>query len=215
VSPRIVIIDYDCGNLFSLQGALSELKVPSIITRDVDEIKKADKIILPGVGAFGDGIGHIHEFGLFDVLLKAASSGKPMLGICLGMQLLMRESFEFGHHQGFGFIDGTVTRLSEQNSQGGVVKVPHIGWNAVNFPQSEETRSTYLKKIPPGTYVYFLHSFFVTPDNPKYAVGITEYGENKFCSIIQKENILGFQFHPEISGPMGLKLLENFVKHDI
>ena len=209
--PKIVIVDYDCGNLFSIQRALQEVGVSSNISRIAQEIQEADKIILPGVGAFGDGMKSLQAHGLIDVILQCASSGKAILGICLGMQLLLKESFEFGHHPGLMLVPGKVTRLREDQPQGGSVKVPHIGWNAISFSDETYSLQGLLQGLSNGIYMYFLHSFSVTTEIAEHCVAMTEYGANRFCSIIQKKNIIGVQFHPELSGPSGLKLLQNFV----
>jgi len=210
-APRIVIVDYGCGNLFSIQRALLEIGVSSLISRDPDEIRRADKVILPGVGAFGTGMNNIRSYGLKDVIAEFAASGKFLLGICLGMQLLMRESYEFGHYEGLHLIAGKVTRLQEGSEQEQIVKIPHVGWNELHFKSEITTPKSSWLGLQTGTYVYFLHSFYVIPDDPRYCMASVEYGANKFCAIVQKNNIMGVQFHPEISGPTGLKLLKNFV----
>ena len=210
--PNIVIIDYDCGNLFSIQRALTELGVPSTISRDSAVIAKADKVILPGVGAFGLGMDNIRRYGLLNVLNDCAASGKPILGICLGMQLLMRESYEFGHHQGLHWIAGQVTKLKHEQPGEEPVKIPHIGWSPIDFdPSLSDQPGGPFRGLNNGTYMYFLHSFFVTTDDPQHSIASTSYEANKFCSVCRKENIVGVQFHPEISGPSGLRLLQNFV----
>ncbi|MBI4125574.1 MAG: imidazole glycerol phosphate synthase subunit HisH [Deltaproteobacteria bacterium] len=206
--PTIVIIDYGCGNLFSIQRALTELDVPSTISRNPDEIAKADKIILPGVGAFGKGMENIRRFGLLEVLGAFVASGRPVLGICLGMQLLMRASHEFGYHEGLHWIPGQVTKLRPGQPGEETVKIPHVGWSPVNFNSNNDG---LFHRLQNGTYMYFLHSYFVTTENPMCGIATTTYGNNVFCSACCKENIVGVQFHPEISGPSGLRLLQNFV----
>jgi len=204
---RIAIVDYDCGNLFSIQRALHELGIKSFITKNADEILASDKVILPGVGAFGDGMNSLRKQGLEDAVKKFAFSGKPLLGICLGMQLLMEESSEFGQHKGLGIVPGKVVRLQEKCHNGQRIKVPHIGWNDINFNIS----NPLFNGLNSGTYVYFLHSFCVSASDTDYYVAKSAYGDNEFCAVIQKERIIGMQFHPEISGPAGLRLLENFI----
>jgi glutamine amidotransferase len=212
ILPNIIIIDYDCGYLFSIQRALTELGVPSTISRDSATIAKADKVILPGVGAFGLGMENIRNYGLLNVLEDFVASGKPVLGICLGMQLLMRESYEFGHNLGLNWIEGQVTKLKHEQLGDEPVKIPHIGWSPLEFdPSFSDEPNGVFQGLNNGTYMYFLHSFFVTADDPRHSIATTTYGANKFCSVCRKENIVGVQFHPEISGPSGLRLLQNFV----
>ena len=209
--PNIAIVDYDCGNLFSLARALTELGVSSTITRDLGVIRHADKMILPGVGAFGEGMERIRNYELLDAILDFAGSGKPVLGICLGMQLLLDESFEFGQHQGLKLIQGKVTRLDQNKADARPIKIPHIGWNSILFDPQDDKLKGLFRGLTCGTYMYFLHSFFVAPAQENHNIATTDYGPNRFCSIVKKDNILGVQFHPEISGPSGLRLLQNFV----
>jgi glutamine amidotransferase len=252
--PKVVIVDYHCGNLFSIQRALREIGFPSFISSVPKDVEAADKIILPGVGAFGDGMRNLCSRGLTEVILKSAASGKYILGICLGMQLLFDESFEFGYHQGLKLISGSVKRLQGNHPQQcQPVKIPHIGWNAVNFILPTERRvckgvdewhlgrdvaawtsrsdenggdmgvnpwdstndllakGIFLEGLVDGTYMYFLHSFGVQTTEKRHCLAQTEYGINSFCAIAQKDNILGVQFHPELSGESGLRLLRNFV----
>lgn len=213
VHQKILIVDYQCGNLFSIQRALKEIGTSSFISSSPEEIRKADKIILPGVGAFGDGMEKLTSFGLKDALLESASCGRYILGICLGMQLLFDESFEFGHHQGLKLIPGSVTRLHEGKLKDNeeIVKVPHIGWNAVYFTHQKYSSHKLFQGLSDGTYMYFLHSFGVQTHQEAHCVAMTEYGGNKFCAITLHGNIIGVQFHPEISGLCGLQLLKNFV----
>ncbi len=210
-NPKVVIIDYACGNLYSIQRALRQAGVSSRISSVPEEILKADKIILPGVGAFGDGMKKLISYELFDVITQCASAGKFILGICLGMQLLFEESFEFGHHQGLKLISGKVTRLCEDGAQGGSIKVPHVGWNAIRFLDNADSPNVFFCGVTNGAYMYFLHSFCVKADGAKEHLALTAYGTNTFCAMVQKENIIGVQFHPEISGSLGLTLLKNFV----
>ncbi|MHC4593548.1 MAG: imidazole glycerol phosphate synthase subunit HisH [Planctomycetota bacterium] len=209
--PKIVIIDYHCGNLFSIQQALCKVGVSSLISKSPEDISKADKIILPGVGAFGDGMEKLESYDLVDAIREFALSGKPILGICLGAQLLFDESFEFGHHKGLKLIPGSVTQLQKNLPHNGSVKIPHIGWNTISFTNNAYTYRNFFRDLNNETYMYFLHSFGIKTKNLENCVAETSYGTNTFCAITQKENILGVQFHPEISGPAGLKLLDNYV----
>ncbi len=213
---EIVVVDYGCGNLFSIQRALSKIGASSRVSRSAEEIRDADKIILPGVGAFGDGMDSLRSCGLIDVLLECASSGTPILGICLGMQLLMTESIEFGHHKGLNLIPGTVTRLSDHSSEHGLVKVPHIGWSPIHLSDDRQCTQDLFCGIDDGEYMYFLHSFFVTPETDRHCSAATVYGSNHFCCVVARDNIVGVQFHPELSAESGLRLLHNFaVGHDV
>lgn len=209
-NPKVVIVDYACGNLYSIQLALKQVGVSSCISSVPEEILKADRIILPGVGAFGDGIKKLISYELVDVILRCASDGKVILGICLGMQLLFEESFEFGQHKGLKLIPGKVTRLCEDGKEGRI-KVPHVGWNAIHFSDKTDFSDGILCGVTNEAYMYFLHSFCVNAIGAKTELACTSYGKNTFCAMVQKENIIGVQFHPEISGEAGLTLLKNFV----
>lgn len=213
---KIVIVDYGCGNLFSIQCALSQLGVLSNISSIPKDILEADKIILPGVGAFGDGMEKLQSYGLIEVLLEYAFKGKPVLGICLGMQLFMTESFEFGHHNGLNLIPGKVTRLSEHRVENRLIKVPHIGWSAIHFSQDRGPSRSIFSRLNNSSCMYFVHSFFVTPEDPAHCLATTIHGNNQFCAVVQKDNVVGVQFHPELSAATGLRMIQNFIyKHDI
>ncbi len=201
----IAIIDYGCGNLFSLKSSLNLLGIKSIVTSDFEEIKKADKIILPGVGAFGDAIESLRKTGLDKLILDEAKKGKPILGICLGMQLLFEKSFEYGKHSGLGLIEGKIISIKEVSS----LKIPHIGWNALNF---KGEKSPIFKYLNEGDCVYFVHSFFGA-DCEKYTTATTEY-QNPITASVQNKNVFGCQFHPEKSGQIGLKILKAFDEYE-
>lgn len=212
VHQKILIVDYQCGNLFSIQRALKEIGASSFISSSPEEIAGADKIILPGVGAFGDGMAKLASSGLKDAVLARITAGRYVLGICLGMQLLFDESFEFGHHQGLQLIPGSVIRLRQTGAGNEeAVKVPHIGWNTIRFTDEKYSKDKFFKGLSDGTYMYFLHSFGVRAGDKEHCAAMTEYGDNEFCAIALHKNIIGVQFHPEISGPCGLQLLKNFV----
>lgn len=196
----IAIVDYGMGNLCSVQNALKSIGTTSCITSDTKEIQKADSIILPGVGAFPDAIHKLEQAGLLSVITKEAKSGKPFLGICLGMQIMFDGSEEFGYHQGLGLVKGTVTlmRLKE--------KVPHMGWNSITVK-----KSCPLFQGIENEYFYFIHSFWKESDDGEDIVGVTEY-EKPFASAVGRDRMYGVQFHPEKSGDAGIQLLKNFVK---
>ena len=207
----IAIVDYGVGNLFSLQSSLKAIGAEVTVTGDPQVLRDADKIILPGVGAFGDAVEKLRQNGLDQVVIEQALNGKPLLGICLGMQLLFETGEEYGIHRGLGLIPGRVVSME------GVVpedyKIPHIGWNHLIFPDdrkghvSGEKRPIF-KCIEEGDCVYFVHSFFAT-DCKESVIADTEYGA-LLTAAVQKDNIFGCQFHPEKSGQTGLSILKAF-----
>ncbi len=199
----IVIIDYGVGNLFSLESSFKAIGVNVLVSGDKEVIKKADKIILPGVGAFADAAEKLFTSGLADVLLEQAQKGVPILGICLGMQLLFEKSFEYGEHKGLGLIKGEVRPISEVIPNG--LKIPHIGWNALNFGKEKNRLFKYLKE---GDYVYFVHSFYGANCNES-VIATANYGASLTAAVASK-NVYGCQFHPEKSGEIGLKILKAF-----
>lgn len=196
----IAIIDYGVGNLFSLTQSLNKIGAENVITSDKTVIKKADKLILPGVGAFGDAIKRLNESGLSDIIKEQAKQGKPLLGICLGMQLLFDKSFEYGTHEGLGLISGQVVPIKDYVSE---VKIPHMGWNSLKIVDD----NPLLKGINDGDYVYFVHSFFAKCTEGLSAT--TDYGIS-LTAAVRKNNVYGMQFHPEKSGEVGLRMLKNF-----
>lgn len=196
----IVIIDYGVGNLASVKNALDKLGVESKISSDLDVIKNADAIILPGVGAAGQGMKNLKAKGLDKVLTSEINKGKPFLGICLGMQLLFEKSEE-GKVKCLGILKGSVKKFKK------IRKIPQIGWNEVDIKQ----KLNIFRGVRNESYFYFVNSFYCLPKDKEVIAGITDYGET-FASIVAKDNVIGVQFHPEKSGPVGFKLLENFVK---
>ncbi len=198
----IAIIDYGVGNLFSLTSSFEFVGADVIVTSDPSEIKKADKLILPGVGAFGDAIKKLRETGLDKVITEEAQNGKPLMGICLGMQLLFEKSYEYGEHNGLGLLKGSVVPMQGYIDK--ELKIPQIGWNALKFKKE----SPLFKYINDGDFVYFVHSYFAT-DCDQSLLATTEYGKELTASVAYK-NIMGCQFHPEKSGDVGLKILKAF-----
>ena len=196
----IAIVDYGVGNLFSLRSSLSAVGAEVTVTGDGDALRRADKIILPGVGAFGDAAAKLRVTGLDAVVIEEAKTGKPLLGICLGMQLLLERSLEYGEHAGLGLIPGDVVPLSPPDG----LKVPHMGWNALQF---SELRSPIFRDLRPGDYVYFVHSFHAA--NCPCVTATAEYGI-PVTAAVGKDNVYGCQFHPEKSGPVGLTILKSF-----
>ena len=208
-SSRIIIVDYRLGNLFSIQQALSSAGFQCTVSASPEDLLNADGIILPGVGAFGDAMSELRQRGLVDALREAAVSGIPILGICLGMQLLFDHSEEFGFHQGLSLLPGRVVRLPEQHESGRRLRIPNVGWNQVTRHDPEK-HSEILNGIPDETHMYFVHSYFVQPDDPSMTLLQAEYGSICYCCAVQNENILGVQFHPEKSGPSGIQLCRNW-----
>lgn len=201
----IAVIDYDMGNLKSVSKALEHLGASVIVTRDVDQIRNASKVVLPGVGAFALCMENLKKYGLVDVILESLKSGKPFLGICLGFQLLFEESEEFGVHAGLGFFKGRVKKFPS-NFHDQNLKVPHMGWNQISIKQD----NPYLNNVNEGDAVYFVHSYYVEPSDKNIIATTTDYGF-EFCSSVQQGQIFACQFHPEKSQQVGLLILENFV----
>ncbi len=193
----VVVIDYGMGNLFSLSCALERVGIDHIISSDIDEIKKSDALILPGVGAFRDAIKLLEENNLKQVIIDEVENGKYLLGICLGMQLLFDSSTEFGHFKGLSLIPGIIDKFNIS------LKVPHMGWNSLNYKEDDITK--YLNS---NDYVYYVHSYKATCDE-KYIIAYSNY-ETKVPGIVRNKNVLGMQFHPEKSGEVGEKILLAF-----
>jgi glutamine amidotransferase len=218
--PTVAVIDYGLGNLFSIQKACEHVGIRAIVTSDIELIKEANGLILPGVGAFGDAMLALNHLGLVEPIQAFARSQKPVLGICLGLQLLFSESDEFGLHPGLDIIAGKVRRLPNDENSKTPLKVPQVGWNRIRVPKSgtapgenegcpEVWRDTLLDGIENGAFMYFVHSFYVKPLDEFQTLTQTIYGDTRFCSGVQKGHIYGFQFHPERSGPIGLQIYKN------
>lgn len=207
----IAIIDYGMGNLRSVHKAFEAVGHRAVVTRDAQVIADADHVVLPGVGAFGDCMANLLRYDLADPIVRAIKSGKPFLGICLGLQLLFTESNEFGRHEGLNIIPGRVTRLSsvdgsrQQGSAGADVKVPHMGWNQIEVVRE----APIFGGVPSGAHCYFVHSYVVKPDQAGVVASYTEYG-GAFVSSIWRDNLIACQFHPEKSQGVGLRLIKNF-----
>ena len=205
----IAIVDYGVGNLRSAAKGLEQAAANAGVDVDVrvssaaGEIESAGAVVLPGVGAFGACMTSLHESGLTDVVLRAIRSGKPFLGICVGMQILFEESSEFGAVQGLGVLPGKVVRFRSRD-----VKIPHMGWNALQIRK----RVPALAGIPDGTYVYFVHSYYAEPADPGVVAATATYGSEEFTAAVAHDNLFATQFHPEKSQQAGLALLGNFVR---
>ncbi|MBQ8214805.1 MAG: imidazole glycerol phosphate synthase subunit HisH [Clostridia bacterium] len=201
----IAIVDYGVGNLYSLHRSFEAIGAEVKITADEREIKAADRILLPGVGAFGDAANKLYASGLSDLITEEAKEGKPLLGICLGMQMLLEKSLEYGEHRGLGLIEGEVRPISEVIPKG--LKIPHIGWNALQF-QGE--KSPLFKYVEEGECVYFVHSYHGA-NCGKNVIATAEYGV-PLTAAVGKDSVFGCQFHPEKSGKVGLNILRAFVE---
>ena len=201
----IAIVDYDMGNLRSVQKGFEMVGCHAVVTRDPAVLDRASHVVLPGVGAFGDCVTNLNRFGLMEPLSRSISQGKPFLGICLGLQVLFTQSEEFGSHQGLDILKGTVKRFSFTKPHDKRLKIPHMGWNPIHI----QTPSPLLNEIASGSYVYFVHSYYVQPVDLKIICTETTYGI-PFVSSLVHENIFACQFHPEKSQRIGLQLLRNF-----
>lgn len=208
----IAIMDYGVGNLFSLKSSLAQLGQDTVVTADPDTIRKADRLILPGVGAFGDAMDKLVATGLVPVI-RAEAEKKPLLGICLGMQMLFDESEEFGLHKGLGLIPGRVVKIPSTDVQGRPQKVPHISWNPLN-PAGGRTdfAGTVLAGVTPGEECYFIHSYEAKPADEADRLADTVYGGRAVCAAAAHGSVVGCQFHPEKSGKVGLKIIEEYMK---
>ena len=199
----IALIDYEAGNIKSVENALKFLGQETVLTRDRDQIWKADKVILPGVGAFGDAMERIRDYDLEDVIHSVTDRGTPFLGICLGLQLLFEESEESPGAKGLGILPGRVSRIPEGEDR----KVPQIGWNDLSYPK----KGRLFEDVPEGSYVYFVHSYYLHADDRDIVAAQTEYGVTIDASV-EKDNVFACQFHPEKSERVGMQILRNFVK---
>lgn len=199
----IAVIDYDAGNIKSVEKALQMLGEEVIITRDREVLLKADKVILPGVGAFGDAMARLNEYGLVEIIKEIVSRGTPFLGICLGLQLLFDSSDEAPGVEGLGLLPGKIVRFDDNAG----LKIPQIGWNALSFPRECKLFSG----IDEGSFVYFVHSYYLKADDENDVVATAEYA-NHIHAAVARDNIYACQFHPEKSSSVGLKILKNFIE---
>lgn len=198
----IAIVDYGVGNLYSLEQSFQAIDAKVIVTAEPELLKKADKILLPGVGAFGDAAEKLRNTGMAEAVMEQAAAGKPLMGICLGMQLLFDRGYEYGDHAGLGLIRGEVRPISEVIPK--ELKVPHMGWNALDFTRE----SKLFSKIQNGDYVYFVHSYYAA-NCQEATIATADYGA-PLTAAVEKENVFGCQFHPEKSGKVGLEILRAF-----
>jgi len=197
----IAIIDYGVGNLRSVEKAFTSQGIEAVVSRDEDVIRNADKLVLLGVGAFGYAMDSLRQLGFDQLVIEAAKTGKPIIGICVGLQMMFEEGHEFGVHKGLGLLPGRVVKFPEG------VRVPHVGWNQVEFRQNHPV----FQDLSDQSFFYFVHSYYIEPADRSCVIGETEY-QSRFPSICGHENIVGVQFHPEKSQATGLKLLRNFAE---
>jgi imidazole glycerol-phosphate synthase subunit HisH len=210
--PEVAVIDYGLGNLLSVRRGLEHCGATVAVTSDPDIILSAPRVVLPGVGAFAHGMAELRSRGLDATVRKVAAQGSFLLGICLGMQMLLDESEEFGRTEGLGIISGNVVPIPSTTANSFPQKIPHIGWNNLTMPQGfENWEDSLLQGVNLGEAVYFVHSFMAVPNNPKHCIANCIYGEVPVPAIIGRDNIYGCQFHPEKSGEVGLKILDRFL----
>lgn len=203
----IAVVDYGMGNLRSVHKAFEAVGAKAVVTRDHRTIRDASHVVVPGVGAFPDCMANLGRYDLLEPIRQAVTDGKPVLGICLGLQVLFTESEEFGIHKGLGLVPGKVVRFPARSAPGSPLKVPHIGWNSLAIQQSAPP----LKGVAPGAYAYFVHSYYVVPEEPSIVSTVTQYGV-EFVSSIWRDNLFACQFHPEKSQSVGLRIIDNFAR---
>jgi len=209
---QVVIIDFGLGNTMSVIRGIERVGLTASLSADHALIKQADRVILPGVGAFAAGVQELKKEGLADAVVEFAQTGRPLLGICLGMQMLLDVSHEFGEHQGLGLIPGQVVQIPQQlENADGIRKIPHIGWSTVSPSSGREWQGTLMSGNRSGDYFYFVHSYMAQTAAPQNQLASCEYKGLEITAAIQRNNVMGCQFHPEKSGPVGLKLLQRFV----
>lgn len=206
---KIVVVDYGVGNLLSVQRGLEKSGAQVELSSNPETVLNASKIVLPGVGAFANAMQNLHDRDLVEAIQTAAKSGAPLLGICLGMQLLLSQSEEYGLTLGLDLIPGNVVAIPDHADDGELVKLPHIGWNTLE--SSNNWDGTILQGTDAGGAAYFVHSFMAVPNNREDLLSVTNYAGNEITAVIQRDNIMGCQFHPEKSGEVGLSILRTFV----
>jgi len=211
---QIAIIDYGMGNLFNVQRACASVGLRSVITADKDVITQAVGMILPGVGAFGDAMNNLTKMDLVGVIKDHIELKKPFFGICLGMQLLLTGSEEFGGHKGLDVVKGKVVKFNSMDKKNRKIKVPQVGWNRIFFNKIQPVpqRDSVLQNIPDGEYMYFVHSYYAVLEDSSFVFTKTNYENTEYCSAISKELVFATQFHPEKSGLKGLRVFENWAQ---
>jgi glutamine amidotransferase len=213
MSASVVVVDYGVGNLLSVTRALEHCAATPRITSDPEEVRRADRLVLPGVGAFEACMSSLDASGLREPVLEFIDSGRPLFGICVGMQMLLEASEEFGIHPGLGIIKGRVQRIPDKDTSGVKLKIPHIGWSGLQpGPASHSWHGTILDEVAPGEAAYFVHSFAAVPADPADCLAVTYYGGQAITAAVARGNVVGTQFHPEKSADVGLSMLRRFVR---
>lgn len=213
MEKSVTIIDYGIGNIFSVSRAFEKFGANVYLARTPEDILRASRLVLPGVGAFASGMTELNRRELIGAIKEYVKSGKPLLGICLGMQLLFSESIEFGSQTGLGIFQGKVLPLEPKDEGGQLMRVPHIGWNDIlTVYDNGGWESSILRGVNPGASCYFVHSFTAFPVDEKIRLADSYYGSARIAAVVARDNITGCQFHPEKSGPIGLKMINNFLE---
>ena len=211
---KVVIADYGVGNLLSVHRAMERCGGAARVSANASDIRGADRLVLPGVGAFGDCMAALRRTGLLEPVLSFIEFGRPMLGVCVGMQILLDDSDEFGPHEGLGLIPGVVRAVPSASADGRQHKIPHTGWTPLEIPagaSADRWRSTILTDTEPGAAAYFVHSYTAHPADPAHRLADVHYGGHRVAAAVVNDNVTGTQFHPEKSGPVGLRMLERFL----
>jgi glutamine amidotransferase len=212
VTTKITIIDYGMGNLLNVVRAFDHIGVEVLVTEDPAQAARADRLVVPGVGAFKDSIEAVRSRGFDKAIIEFSQTKRPFLGICVGMQMLFDASDEFGDNSGLGVLSGRVKPVPAQTAHGEVQRIPHIGWNELVEPETSRSwYGTLLQDTPPKPAVYFVHSFAAVPADQSIRLADCVYGNHRICAAVQKENVMATQFHPERSGELGLNILRHFV----
>jgi len=210
MSAKATVIDYGSGNIFSISHALEHSGATIELTADPKRLAEAERLVLPGVGAFGKAMEQLRACNFIEPILRFVETGRPFLGICVGMQVMMDYGEEFGRQDGLGLVAGHVSAIPPTDADGAPHPVPHIGWNALDATE-QDWQGTILDRVGPETAVYFVHSFAAVPDSQGHILATCDYGSRPVTAAITKDNMVGTQFHPEKSGPAGLRILENFI----
>ena len=211
---QVTVADYGVGNLLSVRRALEHCGASVRMSNDPRDVEHAERLVLPGVGAFGDCMNELRRFGMVDAVLRFAERGRPFLGICVGMQILLDRGDEYGEHAGLGLVPGTVTALPATDADGHPHKVPHIGWTPLELPHGAAPdlwRDSLLRDTAPGTTVYFVHSYTAVPADPAHRLADAHYNGRLLSAAVRRDHVTGTQFHPEKSGPAGLALVSAFL----
>ncbi len=209
---KITIINYGLSNLLSVQRAFEHCGAQTLITADKNDVLNADALVLPGVGAFADGMKGLQELELIEAIKQKCAQGTPFMGICLGMQMLFDESDEFGVYKGLGLIGGRVEKIPALDIDGNMQNVPHIGWNKISHSENTSFNETELQEIENGDEMYFVHSYEAKPIEAAHNLAHTVYGGRKICAVAKNKNVIGCQFHPEKSGEKGLLIVKQYIK---